>query len=155
MMDIATFSLRVANISTRPAGELIPVFAYYCQEIQGQATFSANDPCLIKCSLAHFSRIFLDKPRHSMDMSTKPANTIFIHQIRKLLVQVPKICLELPRFFGRGSFSVRYTAPGTQRSPGVVDAVARIPLENRTICPMKREEMIADWNSTSETIAKS
>ncbi len=56
-MDIATFSLHIANLSTRPAGELIPVFAYYCQEIQGQASFSASDisACFSALSLEPYS----------------------------------------------------------------------------------------------------
>lgn len=77
MMDITNFSLHIVNISTRPAGELIPVFAYYCQEIQGKATFSASDinACFSELSLKPYSNTaaFLSR-------KAKGKNNIFLKQ---------------------------------------------------------------------------
>lgn len=87
-----------------------------------------NDSRLIRRSLAHFPRILLDKSRHSVNMTTKPAHTILINQIRKLLAQIPKICPELLRLLGRGNFFIRHTAPGAQCPPGVVNAAAWVSL---------------------------
>lgn len=56
-MEIDAFALRVSNLNTRPAGDLIPVFAYYCQEIQGKVSFAASDinSCFAALSLNPYS----------------------------------------------------------------------------------------------------
>lgn len=76
-MDIANFSLRIADISTRAAGELIPIFAYYCQEIQGKSTFSASDinTCFSELSLKPYSNTASFLSRKS-----KGKNNIFLKQ---------------------------------------------------------------------------
>lgn len=58
-MDINSFSLRIANLNSRSAGELIPIFAYYCQEVQGNATFSASQitSCFNELSLKPYSSV--------------------------------------------------------------------------------------------------
>lgn len=67
-MDINAFSLRIPNLNTRPASELIPIFAYYWQEIQGNATFSQSEinACFESLSLKPYSNIsaFLSKKAH-------------------------------------------------------------------------------------------
>lgn len=42
MKDLSAFSLRIANINTRPVSELIPCFAYYMQEVEGCSSFTAS-----------------------------------------------------------------------------------------------------------------
>lgn len=70
-MDIETFSLHIPNLNTRPASELIPIFAYYAQEIQGAATFSATEiaACFNSLSLKPYSNIsaFLSKKAAGKD----------------------------------------------------------------------------------------
>lgn len=58
-MDIDAFSLHIANLNSRPAGELIPIFAYYCQEVQGNAIFSAGEiaACFSSLALKPYSNI--------------------------------------------------------------------------------------------------
>ena len=58
-MDIEAFSLHIANLSSRPAGELIPIFAYYCQEVQGNDRFSAGEiaACFSSLALKPYSNI--------------------------------------------------------------------------------------------------
>lgn len=67
-MDIETFSLRIPNLNTRPVSELIPIFAYYCQEIQGNSTFSPSEinACFESLALKPYSNIsaFLSKKAH-------------------------------------------------------------------------------------------
>lgn len=76
-MDINVFSLRIPNMNTRPASELIPIFAYYCQEIQGASAFSASEiaACFNALSLKPYSNIsaFLSN-------KAKGKNTIFLKQ---------------------------------------------------------------------------
>lgn len=76
-MDIDAFALRVANLNTRSAGDLIPVFAYYCQEIQGKASFAAADinACFTALSLKPYSNIstFLSR-------KAQGKNNIFLKQ---------------------------------------------------------------------------
>lgn len=64
-MDIDAFSLHITNLNARPAGELIPIFAYYCQEIQGNGPFTASDiaNCFNSLLLKPYSNIsaFLSK----------------------------------------------------------------------------------------------
>ena len=59
MKEITAFSIRIANINDRPASELIPIFAYYLQEIEGLDSFSAIDisECFRELSIKPYSNI--------------------------------------------------------------------------------------------------
>lgn len=59
MKDLSAFSFRITNINTRPAGELIPCFAYYVQEIEGYSSFTASHiaQCFSELSLKPYSNI--------------------------------------------------------------------------------------------------
>ena len=74
-MDMDTFALHIPNLSSRQPSELIPIFAYYCQDIQGKGVFFASDIscCFDALLLKPYSNIsaFLSK-------KSKGSNSLFL-----------------------------------------------------------------------------
>ncbi len=59
MSNLSSFSLNIPNLNNRTASDLIPIFAYYLQEIQGETPFSAADvaSCFNELAIKPYSNI--------------------------------------------------------------------------------------------------
>lgn len=77
MSDLDTFSLNIPNLNVRPASELIPIFAYYLQEVKGLSSFSASNiiSCFNELSIKSYSNV-----SSFLSAKTKGKQAIFLKQ---------------------------------------------------------------------------
>lgn len=76
--------------------------------------------------------------RGAENMAEEPAGPIRIHQLRELRMQLRKIRLELPLLALHALSVLRHTAPGAERTAGIVDPVMRITRNDRSILPVEQ-----------------
>lgn len=102
MKELSVFSLKIANINTRPASELIPCFAYYIQEIEGYGTFTSLHiaQCFSELSIKPYSNIpsFLSgKTKGKSPMFLKNKDGYMLSkQAREQLVKELSIPVDIP-----------------------------------------------------------
>lgn len=77
MSDLNSFSLNIPKLNVRPVSELIPIFAYYMQEIKGLSSFSTADivACFNELSIKPYSNV-----SSFLSAKAKGKNSIFLKQ---------------------------------------------------------------------------
>lgn len=77
MSDLNSFSLNIPKLNVRPVSELIPIFAYYMQEIKGLSSFSTADivACFNELSIKPYSNV-----SSFLSAKAKGKNPIFLKQ---------------------------------------------------------------------------
>lgn len=102
MKALSAFSLKIANINTRPASELIPCFAYYLQDVEGCIFFTASHitQCFSELSIRPYSNIpsFLSakaKGKSPMFLKNKDGYTLS-KQAREQLIKELSIPVDIP-----------------------------------------------------------
>jgi hypothetical protein len=95
MSNLNSFILNIPNFKDRTASELVPIFAYYLQEIKQISPFSASDIkyCFNELSLKPYSNIssFLTKKSKGKDsifLKQKSGYTLTRHSAEKLVKEL-------------------------------------------------------------------
>ena len=85
-------------------------------------------------------------------MTEEPADPIRIHQLRELCMQLRKVRLELPLLVLHTLSVLWHTAPGAERTAGVVDPIMRITRKDCSILPVEQVSAGQDGQNPSHSL---